>query len=458
MEDDTLSDAPPAFVPSAHRAYIKRVSEDSAAYEYAISEHLRMSGIYWAATALDLVDQRDALDGKAIIEFVFECQHPNGGFGGNVGHDAHILYTLSAVQLLVLFLGHRFRQAEASQFSYIDKCCVCQTDQVLKRQAIYNFEGILRRTKKMVILWDNDYFERLWCTFEIAAFSKHRGTSNIHFAPIIGGVFAIGMCVVAIVGVWANILLYRLGREFQWALDDVYIFFGYWSVVGTAVFWLPKFGFCYMLVEGRHLMSKQIHTFDARSAKCFDESDREFVELHIVDWFGSLDEFNDHVRHRLMDALGNSIGAAHILYRALLFENAVIFWFVGLDALLVASSMLEIIKIVILSVGEHLVFNPLFIYSVVVLAQRSRTLPCSDAVKNIVRVFGVVFLGQWWPLWFICCLNCDVWLSGAVLAAGAMAVSVNNRSRRQPAVPSLRRDRAGPGRIFCAVHQSNRQP
>jgi prenyltransferase beta subunit len=26
-----------------------------------------------------------------------------GGFGGNIGHDPHILYTLSAVQILALF-------------------------------------------------------------------------------------------------------------------------------------------------------------------------------------------------------------------------------------------------------------------------------------------------------------------------------------------------------------------
>jgi geranylgeranyl transferase type-2 subunit beta len=26
-----------------------------------------------------------------------------GGFGGNVGHDPHVLYTLSAVQVLCLF-------------------------------------------------------------------------------------------------------------------------------------------------------------------------------------------------------------------------------------------------------------------------------------------------------------------------------------------------------------------
>ena len=41
--------------------------------------------------------------GGAIVDFVMSCQHDCGGFGGNLGHDPHILYTLSAVQLLVLF-------------------------------------------------------------------------------------------------------------------------------------------------------------------------------------------------------------------------------------------------------------------------------------------------------------------------------------------------------------------
>ena len=92
-----------AFAPAAHRKYIKRVSEDADSFEYAVSEHLRMSGIYWACAALELVDALDALDGEAIVKFVLECQHPNGGFGGNLGHDPHILYTLSAVQILCLF-------------------------------------------------------------------------------------------------------------------------------------------------------------------------------------------------------------------------------------------------------------------------------------------------------------------------------------------------------------------
>ena len=82
---DAAADA--AFAPAAHRKYIKRVSEDADSFEYAITEHLRMSGIYWACAALELVDGLDTLDGAAIVKFVLECQHANGGFGRPLQYD-----------------------------------------------------------------------------------------------------------------------------------------------------------------------------------------------------------------------------------------------------------------------------------------------------------------------------------------------------------------------------------
>ncbi|KAL3417929.1 prenyltransferase and squalene oxidase [Phlyctema vagabunda] len=42
----------------------------------------------------------NALPRQETIEFVLSCQHENGGFGAAPGHDAHILYTTSAVQIL----------------------------------------------------------------------------------------------------------------------------------------------------------------------------------------------------------------------------------------------------------------------------------------------------------------------------------------------------------------------
>ena len=73
------------FVRDAHRAYIARVSSDEAAYEYAVSEHLRMSGVYWAAAALDLVGALDDLDAAGVVGFVLRCQHECGGHRTNGG-------------------------------------------------------------------------------------------------------------------------------------------------------------------------------------------------------------------------------------------------------------------------------------------------------------------------------------------------------------------------------------
>lgn len=42
----------------------------------------------------------EALPRDQTIEFVLSCQHENGGFGAAPGHDAHMLYTVSAIQIL----------------------------------------------------------------------------------------------------------------------------------------------------------------------------------------------------------------------------------------------------------------------------------------------------------------------------------------------------------------------
>lgn len=62
-----------------------------------------MSGIYWGLTAMDLMNSLSEMDKEVGVQFVLSCQHECGGFGGNVDHDPHMLYTLSALQILALF-------------------------------------------------------------------------------------------------------------------------------------------------------------------------------------------------------------------------------------------------------------------------------------------------------------------------------------------------------------------
>ncbi len=126
----------PEFHHDLHVNYISTLAskiDSKSSYEGAVTEHLRMSGVYWSLTALSLlvpfedvdklmnltgskseveggitVNKNDLDEAKLkknpnIVDFVFSCfDVRSGGFGGNLNQDGHILYTLSAIQILAL--------------------------------------------------------------------------------------------------------------------------------------------------------------------------------------------------------------------------------------------------------------------------------------------------------------------------------------------------------------------
>ena len=49
---------------------------------------------------MHLLGQPHALPREGVLDFVISCLHDSGGFGAAPGHDAHMLYTVSAVQIL----------------------------------------------------------------------------------------------------------------------------------------------------------------------------------------------------------------------------------------------------------------------------------------------------------------------------------------------------------------------
>ena len=42
--------------------------------EFVLTEYLRMSGVYWGLTCLDLLGRLDALDSEKIVAWVLRCQ------------------------------------------------------------------------------------------------------------------------------------------------------------------------------------------------------------------------------------------------------------------------------------------------------------------------------------------------------------------------------------------------
>ncbi|GCC35756.1 hypothetical protein chiPu_0014244 [Chiloscyllium punctatum] len=97
------ADAPTVLLLDKHSDYIASYGAKKDDYEYCMSEYLRMSGIYWGLTVMDLMGQLHRMNKEEILQFVKSCQHDCGGVGASIGHDPHLLYTLSAVQILSLY-------------------------------------------------------------------------------------------------------------------------------------------------------------------------------------------------------------------------------------------------------------------------------------------------------------------------------------------------------------------
>lgn len=96
-------DSPTQLLLNKHADFIAAYGKKKDDYEYCITEYLRMSGVYWGLTAMFLMDKQDMMEKDEIIEFVKSCQHENGGFSASHNHDPHLLYTLSAIQVLSLY-------------------------------------------------------------------------------------------------------------------------------------------------------------------------------------------------------------------------------------------------------------------------------------------------------------------------------------------------------------------
>src|SRR6201986_3621269 len=86
-----------------HVEYIVSLDQRSDEYDYWLTEHLRLNGGYWGLTALHILGHPDALPRDGLIEFTMKCWDPeSGGFGAAPGHDPHMLYTTSALQILAM--------------------------------------------------------------------------------------------------------------------------------------------------------------------------------------------------------------------------------------------------------------------------------------------------------------------------------------------------------------------
>ena len=80
--------APTEFLLQQHSDFIKKYGDEKEEYDYVMSEFLRINGVYWSLTAMDLMKHRDRLDKAEIMPYVHSCYNASiGGFAPAPRHD-----------------------------------------------------------------------------------------------------------------------------------------------------------------------------------------------------------------------------------------------------------------------------------------------------------------------------------------------------------------------------------
>eukprot|EP00439_Symbiodinium_sp_Y106_P037535 s5969_g4.t1 len=210
--------------------------------------------------------------------------------------------------LIAFFFGHRLTCGLWCPNLWVDRLCVHQTDPSHKSKGIQGLPTFVACSSQLLMLWDQTYFNRLWCMLELSIFVKCRGLKGLRFVPLWLPPWLLSQMLFAYIG--ARLLAiavtcdphsgindtatYRAvhGDAFQWGLQRClsylqdcpdYLVFYVPSVIISVISFPRK-------IEGHKLMLENMRSFDIRDAKCALESDRSTIQMQVAELFDGLEE------------------------------------------------------------------------------------------------------------------------------------------------------------------------
>jgi geranylgeranyl transferase type-2 subunit beta len=100
-----MTNSPSVLLKDLHVSFLRRLLFSKGSYEQVLTFPIRTNTYYWGLSALYLLNGLNSIDSDAksqIIDEIVQSQTSEGGLAGHVGGDAHIHYTLSGIQALIL--------------------------------------------------------------------------------------------------------------------------------------------------------------------------------------------------------------------------------------------------------------------------------------------------------------------------------------------------------------------
>jgi len=225
----------------------------------------------------------------------------------------HLLVWFPIAVFFVIYLfgqeltGHRFGKA-----MWLDKLCIHQTRDDIKLLGVKALDEFVAKSERLLILWDEQYFERLWCILELAVFAHvKQGADQIIFQPLWLSPWLLTTIALDLLSniffvklIWLATDPFHLGPDLNLIVGvGLNLFLAYLPIVVPTVISFRQ------RVASHMCLVEQLGTFSAKDAQCSFESDRSVVEAKVKQFYGDLEQFDYFVRTELKDAIEQNIGA-----------------------------------------------------------------------------------------------------------------------------------------------------
>ena len=221
-------------------------------------------------------------------------------FEQSVGLTARSILAVIGTVLVVLLLFTFERLYPQHKQCFLDRCCIGQDSVDAKLEGVKEIPSILAKSRSLVILLSEDYFQRLWCIYEIAIYRSHMLANpaekrKIVFVPLRIVFLALLLTLVDLV---STVLLQSNVRSLiskQQAKDFVWV-----SVVFSVTTAALIYCFSFLWHEGLIRYHKQLANFTLSDVQCSEESDRAVLVADIEQRFNGKQNFEAYVRKEVL--------------------------------------------------------------------------------------------------------------------------------------------------------------
>ncbi|CAE7941658.1 unnamed protein product, partial [Symbiodinium necroappetens] len=221
-----------------------------------------------------------------VLPLTFETKGTAIGFSGVIPMSYWVSLFGTSTALVGLVISP-YLPCRKRDMCFLDVACIHQGDQNLMQQGINNLGTFLEASEELHVLWDTPLFSRLWCVFELAAFSKLKPKGKITIAPIYVEAVASQLFFI-LVAVNSLALLLRIG-------------------VASREFMLLALAFCALILapllhslrgkcRWKMELDDVLANFDVFNVDCTVEVDKANIHAAIERWYSSLPAFSEFVQ------------------------------------------------------------------------------------------------------------------------------------------------------------------